>query len=117
MKKHNYKKLEIYQRSLKLACELMPICDSIRPYRLSEQIAGSCISIPSNIAEGSCRSSDADFLRFLEYSSGSCAELETQLIILQSQKKAHLNEIKIWLKEIDSIFSMINGFIYMHSKN
>ena len=117
MKKHNYKKLEIYQRSLELACELMPICDGIRPYKLGEQIAGSCISIPSNIAEGSCRSSHPDFLRFLEYSAGSCAELETQLIILQSQKQANLVEIDKWLKEVDSIFSMINGFICMQSKS
>ena len=39
------------------------------------------LSISSNIAEGSSRTSDKDYVRFLEYSLGSCFELETQLII------------------------------------
>ena len=39
------------------------------------------MSIPSNIAEGPERRSDADFARFLEYSKGSCGELRTQLMV------------------------------------
>src|SRR5688572_14627969 len=95
MKKHNFKKLEIYQRSLRLACELVPLCDSIRPFRLSEQIAGSCISVPSNIAEGTSRRSQLDFIRFLEYAAGSAAELETQLIIYRSIQKKEVSKLKL----------------------
>lgn len=110
MKRTNYKRLEIYQRSLQMAKEIMNICDAVRPYRLSEQLAGSCLSVPSNIAEGSCRSSKQDFARFLEYSSGSLAELETQLLVLQAKDKENKEEIIKWLNEIENLHPMVEGF-------
>ncbi len=79
--KHNYKKLEIYQRGLYLASQVLELVDTVRPFRLGEQLAASCVSIPSNISEGSERGTDKEFHRFLEYSCGSSAELETQLVI------------------------------------
>jgi four helix bundle protein len=65
----------------------MRVIDDIRPYRLAEQIISSSISIPSNIAEGSERGSAKDFIRFLEYSSGSASELITQLTIMEQAQK------------------------------
>ena len=41
----------------------------------------SCISIPSNIAEGAERESDREFRRFLAIAKGSAGELRTQLYI------------------------------------
>jgi len=110
MKKNDYKRLEIYKRSLNIACEIIEICDDIRPFRLSDQIAGSSISIPSNICEGSTRKSIPDFKRFLEYASGSAAELETQLIIYKRTKNAKIESADKWLLEIESLFSMIQAF-------
>jgi four helix bundle protein len=84
---HNYDKLQVYHRSVDIAVKIMKIIDDVRPFRLAEQIVSSSISIPSNIAEGSERGSDKEFARFLEYSSGSAAELVTQLTILQKANK------------------------------
>ncbi len=39
------------------------------------------MSIPSNMAEGQHRGSIKEFVYFLHISYGSCAELETQLLI------------------------------------
>ena len=44
-------------------------------------MARSCISIPSNIAEGAERESDREFRRFLAIAKGSAGELRTQLYI------------------------------------
>ncbi len=50
-------------------------------FTLVSQMTRSAISIPSNIDEGSSRSSEKDYARFLVFSLGSAYELETQLII------------------------------------
>ena len=61
---------------------------------LTSQIRRAGVSIASNIAEGSKRPDD-DFRRFLSYSLGSLAELDTQLIIAEMQGYApYAHEMK-----------------------
>lgn len=55
-------------------------------YGLSSQIKRCCVSIPSNIAEGSRRFSKKDFKHFLTIAYGSGAELETQLELAKRLK-------------------------------
>ncbi|WP_394334912.1 MULTISPECIES: four helix bundle protein [Arenibacter] len=50
-------------------------------FGLTSQIRRSCISIPSNIAEGAGRKGRKEFTRFLYIALGSLAEVETQLEI------------------------------------
>ena len=50
-------------------------------YGLKSQMRRSCASIPSNIAEGCGRSSDAELARFLHIAMGSACELEYQLLL------------------------------------
>lgn len=52
-------------------------------WTLRDQVLDAAISIPSNIAEGAGRGSDADFRRFLWYSNGSCNEFEGQILLAQ----------------------------------
>lgn len=81
---HNYKNLEIWKLSLEF-CKTIYFIVSQFPkeemFGLSSQIKRSAVSISSNIAEGSSRNSDKDFIRFLEIALGSSFELETQLTI------------------------------------
>lgn len=66
---------EVYAIALKL-----PKHES---FGLISQIQRASVSIPSNIAEGSKRSSRVDFRQFCKIAMGSAAELETQLIIVK----------------------------------
>jgi len=50
----------------------------------------AAVSIPSNIAEGAARDSNAEFLRFLHTARGSLAELDTQFEI--ARRRAYLTE-------------------------
>ncbi len=78
---HNFENLEVWKRGCRLAVNVCVASHKSREFALRDQIHRSAISIPSNIAEGSERSSEADFSRFLSYSKGSCGELRTQLMI------------------------------------
>ena len=51
---------------------------------LTNQLRRAAVSVASNIAEGSKRP-NADFRRFLDYSLGSLAEIDTQLTIASMQ--------------------------------
>lgn len=111
MRRHRYEKLEVYQRSLRLSVRIIQICEDIRPYRLSEQLAGSSISIPSNIAEGSDRDSNLEFKRFLRYAAGSAAELTTQLKIVELADKHEAIETRQLIEESKEINAMIHGLM------
>ena len=50
-------------------------------FGLMSQMQRAAVSIPTNIAEGSAKTSNRDFARFLEMSIGSLLELETELTI------------------------------------
>lgn len=50
-------------------------------FGLTSQIIRSAVSIASNIAEGSGRNSDGEFINFLGIANGFSFELETQLMI------------------------------------
>ena len=81
---HHFKKLKVWQKSIELVTQIYVITKTFpkeETFGLISQIRRCAVSIPSNIAEGSGRSSDKDTLTFLNYSLGSSFELETQLII------------------------------------
>ncbi len=112
---HNFHNLQVYQRSLLVGVKIMAVIDEVKPYRLAEQIVSSSISIPSNIAEGSERGSEKEFIRFLGYSSGSAAELITQLTIIElSGKKINL-DLPSLITELKEINAMLRALINKHS--
>ncbi len=75
------------------------------------QMRRSVVSIPSNIAEGKRRGSDADFRRFLFIAFGSGGELETQIEI--SMRLGYLDKVKAeqLLEQLGEVMRMLNGFL------
>lgn len=54
------------------------------------QMQRAAVSIPSNIAEGFVRQHTKEYKQFCYVALGSCAELETQLII--AKKRNYISE-------------------------
>ncbi|WP_317130368.1 four helix bundle protein [Pontimicrobium aquaticum] len=81
---HNFKKLKIWIDSIELVSEsykLTKTFPDFEKFGLSTQINRCAISIPSNIAEGSSKSTNKHFNKYLEDSLGSAFEWEIQLIM------------------------------------
>lgn len=86
MKINSFKDLVVWQKSMELTSSTYYITSQLpqkEAFGLSSQMQRASISIPSNIAEGSKRSSRLDFRQFCKIALGSAAELETQLLIVQ----------------------------------
>lgn len=82
-------------------------------YGMTSQMRRCAVSIPSNIAEGSQRSSDKDFANFILIARGSLAELETQSLLALEWKYMNEKDSKEILKICDELSRMLHTF---HSK-
>ena len=80
-------------------------------YGLVSQINRCCISVPSNIAEGSSRSSNKEFSHFIKIALGSLFELETQIILSNEFKIIKDEDSSIVLDKIATLQKMLNGFL------
>jgi len=84
MAKHNFRELKIWHLGIGFCKEILHQTKSFpksETYGLISKINRACISIPSNIAEGSSRESNKEFDHFPDISPGSCFEVETQIEI------------------------------------
>ena len=110
---HNFKKLEIWIKSMGIVTEIYQITNTFPSHErfgLISQMQRSAVSIPSNIAEGSAKNSNKDFASFLEISIGSSYELETQLIVSFNLKYIETAVYEDLSFKISEIQKMINGF-------
>ena len=79
----DFEKLEIWQLSCRLAIRVYQVFAECQDKGFYSQITRAAVSIASNIAEGSERRTDKDFINFLHIAKGSAAELRTQLYIAE----------------------------------
>ncbi|HET6423338.1 MAG TPA: four helix bundle protein [Planctomycetaceae bacterium] len=77
-----WQKAVVYARSVYAATKSFPTSER---YGLISQLRRASVSISSNIAEGSSRSSDTDFARFLEIAYGSLMECVSQMYIARQE--------------------------------
>ena len=84
MKVRSYKQLNVWEKGIEIVDSIYGIIEKfpqMELYALTSQMQRCAISIPSNIAEGFARGHTREYRQFLRIALGSCAELETQLII------------------------------------
>ena len=84
----NFEKLDVWQKAINFANLVYNETRAFpaeEQFGLTNQLRRAAVSISSNIAEGSSRSSKSDFARFLEIAAGSVFEVASQAFIAQRQ--------------------------------
>ncbi|GAA0733607.1 four helix bundle protein [Aquimarina litoralis] len=110
---HRFKDLEIWKKSRVFCTKIYDITSEFpesEKFGLTNQLRRAAVSIPSNIAEGSSRSSNKDFARFLQITLGSAYEIETQLLISLDLEFINQTKLDILLKDLESIVKMTSKF-------
>jgi four helix bundle protein len=114
MKRHNFKKLQIWNDSMELIQDTYKITSKFPDFEkfgLRSQLNRCAVSIASNIAEGSSKSSNKHFIQFLEISLGSAFEWETQMITSCKLKYLSEKEFCNLEEKINKIQKKISNFI------
>ena len=109
----NFKGLKIWQKGIDIAVKTYQFTDTFPKedkYAIVQQMTKASVSIPSNIAEGSSRKSEKDYLRFIELSLGSTFELETQLIISEKLGKGDKQLLEELRSHVVDEQKMLTGF-------
>ena len=107
----SFEKLEAYQLSreyVRLIYRLSECFPAKEDYALTSQIRRAAVSVTSNIAEGTSRSSQKDKVHFLEIAYGSLMEMYCQLQIavdLNYITEADFMEIKPLIFKVSKLLS------------
>jgi four helix bundle protein len=110
---HNFKKLKIWQEAISLVQDnyrLTRTFPDFEKFGLVTQMNRCAVSIPSNISEGSSKSTDRHFNKYLEDSLGSAFEWETQLIVAYNENYLSEEKFKELEQKIIQIQKMISRF-------
>lgn len=107
-----HQRLEAWSKAIELVTDIYKSSEHFpkeERYGLTGQIRRAAISIPANIAEGSGRRSQKEFIHFLSYSQGSASELETELII--SNRLGYLDEAEFakLMGQLERLGRLITG--------
>ena len=80
----DFRKYDVWKEGIDLSVAIYQLTSGYPKdelFGLTSQMRRASVSIPSNVAEGSSRSTEAGFSHFIEISIGSAFELETQLVL------------------------------------
>jgi four helix bundle protein len=80
-------------------------------YALTSQIQRAAVSIPTNIAEGCGKDSDAELKRYFVIAMGSASELEYLLLLARDLNYLPENSHQILNTDLTEVRRMLNAFI------
>lgn len=110
---HNFRQLNIWKDTMQLSKAVYVLTSNFpnaERYGLISQINRASISVPSNIAEGSSRSSNKEFKHFLSIALGSLFELETQVVLSQELNFIENEGCENLISKIVQLQKMISTF-------
>ena len=103
---NNFRELIVWQKSMNFVVKIYEITRNFpreEKFNLTSQMQRAGTSIPSNIAEGAGRNTNALFKHYLTISIGSAHEIETQIIISKQLGYIYEDDFGLLISEINGI--------------
>ncbi|MGH7201294.1 MAG: four helix bundle protein [Planctomycetaceae bacterium] len=107
-----FEKLDVWKKAIEFADRVYHVTRTFPPderYGLISQMRRASISISSNIAEGTGRSSDHDYARFLQIGYGSMMETVSQMFIARRQSFLSDSDFDDLYSRADELARMLSG--------
>ena len=108
----NFEKLDVWRKAIDFAGLIYSETRSFpleERFGLTNQLRRAAISVSSNIAEGSSRSSKSDFARFVEIATGSVFEVVSQAFIAQRQSFLSEDQFRKIYTDAEELSRMLSG--------
>jgi four helix bundle protein len=110
----SYRELIVWQKSMTLAERCYRMTRRFKhddQLVLGHEIRKSCVSIPSNIAEGFGRHYTPEYIHHLRFSSGSSNELQTQIELSRRVEIVGCEEAALLISDAEEVGRMLHGLI------
>ena len=111
-KKYEYKNLDVYQESKNLVLLVYRLLDKFprtEQFALCDQLRRAVISVPSNIAEGSGRTSMKEQTHFVEIAFGSLMEVDCQLDVAHDLGYISDEELTMVVDKVRVVAALLSG--------
>jgi len=108
-----FEKLDVWHKAVEYADLIYNVSREFPPeerFGLTSQLRRSAVSVSSNIAEGSSRSSDTDLARFIEIAYGSLLESVSELHVAKRQRFLKNEAFEESYKWAENVAKMLSGF-------
>ena len=111
----SYKQLQVWQKGVAIVKHIYKVTEWLpkqEQFGLVGQMRRAAVSIPCNIAEGFARQTTTrDYAHFLSMAMGSCAELETHVVIASELMWLSAEQVKALEEELDHESRMLKALI------
>ena len=110
----DYRNLEVWKQAHLIVLDVYRLTSSYPKeelYGLVSQTRRAAASVPTNIAEGCGRGSDADFGRFLQIALGSATELDYHLLLACDLGYIDQTTLTSLSSNLDRVRKMLNAFL------
>ena len=110
----DFRKLQVWSKSHEFAILVYKIVGTFPQFEtfgLASQMRRSAYSIPTNIAEGAGRKTNADFAQFLHIALGSANEIDYQLLLAKDLKYIDIDIYNDMYRIIGEIKGMLISLI------
>jgi four helix bundle protein len=109
---YSFEKLEVWKKAKDLATKLYAVTSSFpqeEKFGIVSQIRRAAVSVASNIAEGSSRTSTKDQAHFSQIAFGSLMEVLCQITIANELEFLSNEDMANFRQSIDEVARMLNS--------